>query len=175
MTRAKGRRKGKGMIVPVATRPAPPGRLEERDRDRFFDDWADDLRHFFRWPRLWRPEPWLPSRELMRPHMPAVDVYDEADAVVVKADLPGIAPDEVDVSLSGSTLTIKGEKKKEEEVKNEDYYRWERSYGAFSRSIDLPAEVNADEATATFQEGVLEVRLPKTAAAKKKPITVKVE
>ncbi len=175
MTRAKGTQKGKGVMVPVAKQPAPPSRLEERDIDRFFDDWADDLRHFFRWPRLWRPEHWLPSREVMRTHLPAVDVYDEADAVVVKADLPGMAKEEVDVSVSGSTLTIKGERKKEEEVKDTDYYRWERSYGAFSRTIDLPAEVRTDEAKATFQEGVLEVRLPKTEAAKKKPITVKVE
>jgi HSP20 family protein len=175
MTKAKGAPKGTEAMVPVVKRSAPPGPIWERDIDRLFDSWADEFRHFFRWPRLWRPERWLPSREAMRTHMPAVDVYDEADAVVVKADLPGMAKDEIDVSLSGSTLTIKGEKKKEEEVKDEDYYRWERSYGAFARSIELPAEVKADEVKATFQEGVLEVRLPKTEAAKKKPTTVKVE
>ena len=171
MAKAKAAEKGKGAMVPVVKRSAPPN----REIDRFFDSLADEFRHLFRWPSLWHPERWLPSRELMRTHMPAVDVYDETDAVVVKADLPGMAKDDIDVSLSGSTLTIKGEKKKEEEVKDEDYYRWERSYGAFARTIDLPAEVKTDEVTATFKEGVLEVRLPKTEEAKKKPTTVKVE
>jgi HSP20 family protein len=72
-------------------------------------------------------------------------------------------------------LTIKGEKKKEEEVKQEDYYRCERSYGSFLRTLELPTDVHADKVKASFRDGVLEVRLPKTEQAKAKEIKIKVE
>jgi len=89
-----------------------------------------------------------------------VDIYEEKD--------------EIDITLDGNTLTIKGEKKKEEEIKDEDYYRCERTFGAFSRSIDLPSEVKADKVNASFKNGVLEIRLPKTEEAKKNVLKVKV-
>lgn len=159
--------------VPVMTHPAVPAPRWDREMEHFFDHWLDEFRHIFHWPRLSGPERRLSSREII--HMPAVDVYDEKDALVVKADLPGITGDELDVTLSDARLTIKGEKKKEEEVKGEDYHRWERSYGAFARTIDLPVPVKADEVKATFKNGVLEVRLPKTEEAKQKSVHVKVE
>jgi len=120
--------------------------------------------------------PWLdvlPSRTLAL-DLPAIDVYTEKDEVVVKAEIPGLTKDEIDVSVSGNTLTIKGEKKKEEETKDKDYYQCERSYGAFSRSIELPAEVKADSVKATFKDGVLEIRLPKTEKEKNNTVHVKV-
>ena len=80
----------------------------------------------------------------------------------------------MDISLDGNTLTIKGEKRKEEEVKEEDYYRSERAYGAFSRSIELPVAVQTDKVNASFKNGVLEIRLPKTEEAKKNVVKVKV-
>ena len=180
------KKKGKGVPVPVVRSAAPAPRWGwDRDIERVFDRWFDDFPDIFRWPRLWDPDRWLPSRalpsrglpsrEIMRLQTPAVDVYDEKDEVVVKADLPGIAKDEIEVSLSDSRLTIKGEKKKEVEVKEENYYRWERAYGAFARTVDLPAAVKADAVKATFKDGVLEVRLPKTEEAKQKPVKVKVE
>lgn len=159
--------------VQVTTRSAVPATRWDREVEHFFDRWFDEFRQVFRWPRLLGPERWLPSRAII--HMPAVDVYDEKEALVVKADLPGITGDELEVTLSDARLTIKGEKKKEEEVKDKDYHRWERSYGAFVRTIDLPVPVKADEVKATFKNGVLEVRLPKIEEAKQKSIKVRVQ
>ena len=105
---------------------------------------------------------------------PALDVYDQKDDLIVKAEIPGLSKEEIDISLEGNMLTIKGEKRKEEEVKEEDYYRSERAYGAFSRSIELPAAVQTDRVNASFKNGVLEIRLPKTEEAKKNVVKVKV-
>jgi HSP20 family protein len=104
--------------------------------------------------------------------MPAVDVFEKADKFVVKAELPGIREDDIHVSVVGDTLSIRGEKKTETEVKEEDYYRSERSYGSFYRSIPLPSKVDANKIEATFEDGVLEVALPKSAKAKPKKIAV---
>jgi HSP20 family protein len=136
-----------------AVRTAPA--TWEHQIERFFDRLFDDFR---RWPTLFGAARW-PEAIAMR--APAVDVYDDKDAVVVKAELPGIDRDDIDISVGERTLTIKGEKKKEEEVKKADFYRWERSYGSFARTVDLPVAVEPDRATATFRDGVLEVRLPK--------------
>lgn len=106
---------------------------------------------------------------------PAVDLFEEKDDIVVKAEIPGIDKDSINVNLSDHTLTIKGEKKKEEEVKEENYYRSERSYGSFVRTLELPKDVHADKVKATFKNGVLEVRMPKTEEAKAREIKVKVE
>jgi HSP20 family protein len=115
---------------------------------------------------LWR----LPTDE--RGWIPAVDVFEKDDRFVVKAELPGMKDDDVDVSVVGDTLTIKGEKKTETEVKNEDYYRCERSYGTFYRSIPIPSNVDANKIEASFDDGVLEVTLPKSAKVKPKKIAV---
>jgi HSP20 family protein len=106
---------------------------------------------------------------------PALDLYEEKDQIVVKAELPGMTKDDIQISISDNVLTIKGEKKHEEEDTGKDYYRSERTYGAFFRTLPLPAEINADKVQATFKNGVLEIRLPKSEAAKKKEIKVKVE
>ena len=106
---------------------------------------------------------------------PTVDVYEEKDDIVVKAELPGMDKDNIEVNLTDHTLTIKGEKKKEEEVKEENYYRSERSYGSFLRTLELPKDVHADKVKASFKNGILEVRIPKTEEAKAKEIKVKVE
>jgi HSP20 family protein len=119
-------------------------------------------------------ERWWPGSSLeMRE--PALDVYEEKDQIVVKAELPGMTKDDIQISISDNVLTIKGEKKKEEEDTGKDYYRSERVYGAFFRAIPLPAEINPDKVQATFKNGVLEIRLPKSEEAKKKEIKVKVE
>ncbi len=106
---------------------------------------------------------------------PAVDFFEEKDEIVVKAELPGMDKDEIEVNLTDHTLTIKGEKKKEEEVKDENYCKSERSYGSFMRTLELPTEVHSDKVKATFKNGVLEVRLPKTEQAKAKEVKVKVD
>ena len=108
-------------------------------------------------------------------YVPSVDIFETDNEVVVKAEMPGMTKDDIQVSLSDNILTIKGEKKKEEEKSDKDYYRSERVYGAFMRSLPLPAEVNPEKIHAAFKNGVLEVRLPKTEEAKKKAINVKVQ
>ena len=141
----------------------------EREIEKVFDD-------FWRRPFFshWIPERWLPDRTLSF-QAPALDVFEDKDDVVVKAELPGLSKDDLEVNLVGSTLTIKGEKKKEEEVKHEDYYYRERSHGSFARTIELPAEVKADQAKASFKDGILEIRAPKTEEAKAKTVKVKID
>ena len=140
----------------------------DRDIDRMMDDF------FGRRIRPWWPEKWFRTGEL-DVGVPAVDLFEEKDDIVVKSELPGMGKDDIEVNLTDHTLTIKGEKKKEEEVKEEKYYRSERSYGAFVRTLELPTDVHADKVKATFKNGILEVRVPKTEAAKSKEIKVKVE
>jgi HSP20 family protein len=106
---------------------------------------------------------------------PAVDLYEEEDAIVAKAEVPGITKDDVQVNIRDRQLTIKGEKKKEEAVTETDYYLSERSYGPFTRVFDLPTEVQAEKVRASFKDGVLEIHLPKTEQAKRKDIKVKVQ
>ncbi|AEH44005.1 heat shock protein Hsp20 [Thermodesulfatator indicus DSM 15286] len=107
--------------------------------------------------------------------VPALDVSETQDAVIVRADVPGIDPNELEITVSGNTLTIRGEKKQEREEKGENFYRIERSYGSFVRSIQLPADVDTDKVEATYKNGVLKIVLPKKAEAKGKQIPVKVE
>ena len=104
-----------------------------------------------------------------------MDLYEEKDEIVAKVELPGMEKDDIEVNIIDHRLTVKGEKKKEKEIKEENFYRSERSYGSFIRALDLPKEVQAEKAQASFKAGVLEIRLPKTEEAKKKEIKVKVE
>lgn len=108
---------------------------------------------------------------------PNVDVMEGDREIVVSAELPGMDEKDIEVSVQKETLTIKGEKKAEREDKGRDYYRMERSYGSFSRTVPLPAEVDIDKAEAQFRKGVLNVTLPKTSEALKetKKISVKIE
>jgi HSP20 family protein len=106
----------------------------------------------------------------------ALDVSETDDSLVVETSLPGFDPDDVDVSIIGNTLTIKGETKHEEEKEEKGKYHYrERRYGAVQRSINLPVEVNADAAEATFEKGVLKLALPKVEQAKPKRIELKTE
>ena len=104
---------------------------------------------------------------------PAIEVIEKEDKFVVKAEIPGMKEEDVDISVVGDTLTIKGERKSESEVKDEDYYCCERSYGSFSRSITVPANVDAAKIEASYEDGVLEVSLPKAPEVKPKKIAVK--
>ena len=106
---------------------------------------------------------------------PKVDITETKDTVVVKAELPGMKKEDLDLNISENLLTIKGEKKKEEEVKEKGYYYSERSYGSFTRTVELPKEVQTDKVRASFKDGVLEIRVPKTEEAKRKEVKIKVE
>ncbi len=106
---------------------------------------------------------------------PRLDMSETKDSLVVKAELPGLEAKDLDISVSGDTLTIKGEKKQEKEEKDEHRHLIERSHGAFSRMVELTAPVAADKIKATFKNGVLTITLPKTEEAKRKAIPIKVE
>jgi len=108
---------------------------------------------------------------------PKVDVTENEKEFNISAELPGMDDKDIDVSLQNDMLTIRGEKKEEKEDKGKDYYRMERSYGYFSRTIPLPVEVETDKVDAKFKKGVLTITLPKTAkaVAETKKISVKVE
>jgi HSP20 family protein len=118
-------------------------------------------------PRLWGR---LPVEE--RGWAPAIEMFEKEDKFVVKAELPGMKENDLDVSVVGDNLTIKGERKAESEVKEEDYYCCERSYGSFFRSVVLPSNVDAGKIEASFEDGVLEINLPKAAEVKPKKIAV---
>jgi HSP20 family protein len=138
----------------------------EQEMERMFGD-------FFRAraPSFWE-ERWWPAKSFREP---AVDLYEKGDEIVAKAELPGLTKDDIEVNIADHTLTIKGEKKQEEEIEEKDYYRSERSYGAFIRSLALPVDINPEKVNATFKNGVLEVHLPKSEEAKKNEIKVKVQ
>jgi HSP20 family protein len=106
---------------------------------------------------------------------PSLDVSETKNEIVVKAEVPGMDPKDIDISLSNGTLTIKGEKKQEREEKEEDYHLVERHYGSFMRSVMLPTEVKQDKINASYKNGVLKVVLPKFEEAKKKEVKIKVE
>jgi HSP20 family protein len=104
---------------------------------------------------------------------PAVDVTETAEAVVVKAEVPGMDAQDINISVTGDVLTIKGEKKSEREEKEKNYHVVERSYGSFSRSMTLPAAVNLEEIEAKYDKGVLTVTCPKKEEVKPKAIEIK--
>ncbi len=104
----------------------------------------------------------------------AVDVVENKDDFIVKASVPGINPDDLDVSYADDTLTIKGEIKSDNEVKNEQYQLRERRFGTFARSLTLPVKVKGDAIEANYQNGVLTLRLPKAEEVKPKRISIKV-
>jgi len=106
---------------------------------------------------------------------PTVDIYEEGADVIVKAEIPGMKKEDIHVDINEKTVTIYGEKKKEEKVERRDYVRLERTYGSFARTFDLPTDVQTEKARAAFKDGVLEIRVPKTEEAAKRTRKVAVE
>ncbi|MCI0454258.1 MAG: Hsp20/alpha crystallin family protein [Candidatus Dadabacteria bacterium] len=142
-----------------------------KEMERWFEDFFEEP--FL--PRMWRKFPsWRRLKELQE-ISPSVDMFDKKDEIIVKAEVPGVEKENINISVSNNTLTIKGETKKEEEVKEEDYYYAERSYGSFSRMLNLPAKVKADKVKASFKNGVLEIHLPKAEESKPKEVKVEVK
>lgn len=107
--------------------------------------------------------------------MPQLDVTEDENAYCVKADLPGIDENDIDITLSDRRLTIRGEKKEDKETNEKDVYRRERSYGQFSRSIEVPTAVDVEKIAASFEKGVLKVTLPKTEDAKGKAKRIEIK
>lgn len=106
---------------------------------------------------------------------PAVDLYEDKDNVIVKAELSGMKKEDIDVSLHEGTLTISGERKSEREEKNGETYRSERFCGRFQRSVLLPASVQGDKVNASYKDGILTITLPKAEEAKPKQIEINVK
>ncbi|MBI4690639.1 MAG: Hsp20/alpha crystallin family protein [Nitrospirae bacterium] len=141
-----------------------------------FDDMEKMFDEFFRRPFPLIGPSWWPRFGIEREDIsPTVDIFEEDNDVVVKAELPGMKKEDIDVNITDNTITISGEKKKEEKVEKKNYYRVERSYGSFTRTFRMPSEVQSDQAKASFKDGVLEVKIPKTEEAKKKEKKVEIE
>jgi HSP20 family protein len=164
--------------------PVQKGELVRRGEfDRFLDRMDQMMAEVWGRPfsGLWPSMPGMlrPSRALLgeslHVRVPAVDLYEGKEEVVLKAEVPGLSKEDLKIELTDSMLTVSGEKKKEEEIKEESYTYSERAYGSFSRSLQLPCAVKADKVKATFKDGILEVKLPKTEEAKKRHVTVKIE
>jgi HSP20 family protein len=105
---------------------------------------------------------------------PPVDIYETEDAIVLKAELPGVDPNDVEVRVEDNNLYLKGERKFEKEVKEQNYHRVERSYGTFARSFSLPNSISADKVKAEFKDGLLTLTMPKREEAKPKTIKIDV-
>jgi HSP20 family protein len=141
---------------------------EFREMERWMDEMMRRPLATWRRPLTW----WRVPTEAVG-WVPAVEMYEKADKFIVRAELPGMKREEIDVSVVGDILTITGERKAEAEIKDEDYYRCELCYGKFSRSVGLPAAVDPAKVDASYENGILEITLPKVEAAKPKKITVK--
>ncbi len=105
--------------------------------------------------------------------MPPIEMFDKKGKLVIRAEIPGIKPEDIDISVDDSMLTIKGERKSESEVKEKDYHRSEMSYGSFSRSVALPAKVHPDKVDANYDDGILEITLSKMSEPKRRKVAVK--
>jgi len=119
--------------------------------------------------------PFFSGSSLSKDFTPVLDISETEKEIGIKAELPGLEPEDIDISLDRGVLTISGEKQAEQEQKGKHYYQVERSYGSFRRSVDLPAEVDEEKVKASFKRGVLNIVLPKTKAAleKSRKITIK--
>ena len=146
---------------------SPMKELEDmrRDMERLFDEVFERPRS----RRHWRPK--SPDAGVV---VPSIDMYDRGTEIVVKAELPGVERENIDLTITKDAITIKGEIKGEEETKEEDYYAREISCGNFTRSVALPAEVENEKAKATLKDGILEIVLPKKEEAQPKEIKVEV-
>jgi HSP20 family protein len=150
----------------VTKAQAPRALSPFEEMDRMFES-------FF--PRRWmHPFHWEMSHlpEMTELKMPKVDVIDRDTEIVVKAELPGVTKDDIDLSITDNTVTIKASTSHEEKEENGNYYRCEISRGSFSRTVALPGDVDADSAKASFNDGILELTMPKLEKSHRKSITV---
>lgn len=130
----------------------------QREFDRLFEAAPSESAGRSFYPRAW-------GRDLV---MPDIDETEDDKAFHVSIELPGMDEKDVDITLSGRLLTIRGEKKEDEKEEGKDFYRRERSYGAFRRTLELPGEVDESKIEASFKKGVLRIELPKTKEAQEK-------
>jgi HSP20 family protein len=155
---------------PIAVRERKPHGLRgwPEGLERYF---ARTMGDFGTWP-FGR---WRRTFPVVQEWLPDIDIFEREEKIVVKMDLPGLKPEDVTVTVEGDMLQITGKRETEKEVKEENYYCSERAFGEFSRAIRLPEGVTAGTIEATFKEGVLEVTVPKPAAAKTEAVKVAVK
>ena len=125
------------------------------------------------WDRFFCADPSI--RPWEKGWAPSLDVSESKDKLIVKTEIAGVDPKEIDIKINGDVLTIKGEKKEEREEKDESYHLMERRYGAFSRSIQLPIEVEEKKIKANYKNGVLKITLPKSEKSNAKTAKIKIE
>ena len=144
----------------------------------FFDELEDEMQRLFRWPFVVAPSFWRPSQGFAptsRVYAPRTDVFEMDGTIVVKAELPGLKKEDVQVEIVGTDLVISGETKTDTEVKETDYYRMERSFGSFYRRLPLPVGTAPEQITATLSDGVLEVLIAKPAELKTEVTKIEVK
>jgi HSP20 family protein len=159
-----------------------PIAVRERERPGRPMLWPDDMERFFTramrgfdmgpWRGFGRLRPMISRTEAWLPDM---DVLEQEGKLVVRMDLPGMKREDIDVAIEGDMLVVSGHRAEEKEVKEEDYYCTERSSGSFRRAVRLPEGANADAIEANYQDGVLEVRIPRPAAPEPKKLKVDVK
>jgi HSP20 family protein len=167
--------------VPVEVKKAPSAepavpdvwRSFRSEMDRLFDRFSGG----FGFPSLRRMFDIEPGRPIstFRFSVPAIDMTEDDKAYKISAELPGLDAKDVDVSISGSTLVLKGEKRQEKEEKEKNYYFSERAYGSFQRAFELPTSVDRDKVSADFSKGVLTITLPKTPEAQQQQKKIEVK
>lgn len=163
----KKEQKGQGQqLQQRAPRAMRPFEDFERLYESFFP--RSFMRPSFRWD--WPLEAMPAVSAAAR--VPAIDVVDRENDILVRAEVPGVNKDDLDVSISDNTLTIRGSTKQETKEEKEEFYRQEMSYGEFSRQIVLPENIDSEKVKATMKNGVLELTLPKREGAKRKSIQV---
>lgn len=154
-------------IVPVKT---ADGNLQPTPRHDWLDDFEAEFERVWRQPWSFWPAAWLRSMPATARNSvaraPRMDAYDKDNAIIVQAELPGLKKEDVSVEVQGEDLIIRGQSKAESEINENDYYRSERSFGSFYRRMALPTGVKPDQIQAKLLDGVLEVRIPRPAAAK---------
>lgn len=154
-------------------------RLRRWDPLELFEEMQEEM------ARLWGETGPLAARRLTWPlrrfspapmaWMPRMDVYEKDNTLVVKAELPGVKKEDIEVAVDNGDLVIRGERQAEQEVKEENYYRMERTSGSFYRRLPLPYEVKPDQIEASFNDGVLEVRMPRPSQEKPQPQKVAIK
>jgi HSP20 family protein len=159
--------------APATEAPVPEvWRPFRSEMDRLFDRFAGS----FGFPLLRRMFDIEPAgRTSFTFSAPAMDMSEDDKAYKISAELPGLDAKDVDVTISGTTLLLKGEKRQEKEEKEQNYYLSERIYGSFQRAFELPASVDRDKIAADFSKGVLTITLPKTPAAQKQQKKIEVK
>ena len=143
----------------------------KRKKDNFVTEYRRDLDNLY--DRFFEPN-FLPSSFLFGENKwgPTLDISEGRKKITVRAEIPGVDAKDFDISIDGRLLTIKGEKKQKQKQKEETYYRVERSYGYFNRTIQLPAEVNPDKVDATYKRGILKIKLRKSKENESKRIKI---